>query len=313
MRFYMSILTRFRSFAAIAVFLLLLGVVSAIPFPRPRGAKAQVVDVRRSSPLHSRSLSRRNNGTTCVKLTAKDLKSLPGYSKLTQKADAQWGTGKRKIVVNDSKYPDQSAFVCIKPGSATLHLDESQPCTTTNDTIGGGMKGTNGTISLAEAEGFTATGQLFVSGAATIGTSGTFSTNIDFPQVAGVNEAFTSTVSITNTVSESFTAQYSTLVTLTILMTNSDGKSCNATTEVNQCITTAQGKVELEAQGTVWFEYDSKTKEKNNTAAGEHYKWSLDLETELAEADRSSYISFKSENFRAETHAIYNGSCVSTG
>ncbi|KIK61256.1 hypothetical protein GYMLUDRAFT_73603 [Collybiopsis luxurians FD-317 M1] len=283
-----------------------------LPASHRRNADPPVLELRPAPSYLRKELpthQRRADGQNCVKLSSDDVKKIPGWKKLEGIANDRWGNHKRNIVTND-QHPDtvsKGATLCIASESIKIRFTGQPTCQSNKVSAGGGLKGTNGTLSLAVAQGFTASSQYTISQAATIGVSQTFLGTLDFPEVAGVSEAITMSASITNTLTKSFTAQYSELNTVTLLMTSPDGKSCDAGTNVTHCTLQGEGEMHLLATGYVWFEYEDKQKEKGK--GEKHFKWNLELDKELTVAERTSIAKFKG-SVVASTHATYKGACT---
>ncbi|KAF5384519.1 hypothetical protein D9757_006448 [Collybiopsis confluens] len=240
--------------------------------------------------------------STCTNLTIDEAKTLGGWNTIVKYADDKWGTGSRKIVVNPKDYPSSGALVCITDQNVKATFTGSPTCQSNKVTTSGQITGTNGTVSIAVAQGFTATASLVVSKAATIGVSDTLSAKINFPEVAEVSESVTLSTSITNTQTSGFDSSHNDVSTVTVVMNAPKGETCNAITSVTTCTLQATGRVQYLASGWVWFNYDDKTHG--------HYKWSVNIESAVTNADdRSSYAEIKG-SVEATTHASYKGKCA---
>ncbi|KIK62770.1 hypothetical protein GYMLUDRAFT_242415 [Collybiopsis luxurians FD-317 M1] len=311
----------FARFTLFLPFLWSLLHVSALPFDEltailPRAVTHIALDeetnefvaFERDGTLHGRYLAhmedlyqrRDDTASTCTNLTVDEAKTLSGWDAIVQYADDNWGTGSRSIVTNPSQYPGSPAEVCITNQAIEATLDGDPTCETNNVTTSGQLVGTNGTVAIAVAQGYTATAQFTVSTAATIGLSDTMSVSIKIPEVTDVSESITVSTSVTDTQTSSFSAAYSELTTVTVTMTAPAGKTCDAISSVTSCTLQATGEIQYIASGWIWFNYDDKTHG--------HYKWAASLEAILDETDRSSYATFRG-SVVADTHASYQGTC----
>ncbi|KIK58074.1 hypothetical protein GYMLUDRAFT_705733 [Collybiopsis luxurians FD-317 M1] len=274
-----------------------------------RSAAAAPPYFLQSGPLPT--IHRREDASTCVKLSSDDVQKIPGWKKLESIANDRWGKHKRNIVTNDehSDTANYPATICIAEESIKVRFTGQPTCQSSKTSAGGQVDGTNGTLMLSVAQGFTATSQYTISEAATIGVSGTFLGKLEFPEVADVSDAFTTSTSITNTQTKSFSTQYSSLDTVTLRVTSPNGKKCDVGTTVKRCTLQGEGEMHLVVFGDVWFEYDSKQAEKGKESKGKHFKWRLHFEDELTVAERTSIAKFKGSVI-ASTRATYNGTCA---
>ncbi|KAF5384555.1 hypothetical protein D9757_006493 [Collybiopsis confluens] len=280
--------------------------VSAMPFSlatQPSIMNPPILEVRPAPPHIQRYLvnhqRRDTTGQNCAMLSAADVQKIPGWAKLEKIANEKWGNHKRKIVTNEqhtdtTQYP---ATICIASEAIKVRYTGQPTCQSNKISAIGGVSGTNGTLSLAITQGFTASSQFTISQSAAIGLSQTFSASLDFPQVSGATEGVTVSASITNTLTKSFTAQYNEITTVTLLMTSPNGKSCDAGTNVTHCTIQGEGEINLVAGGYVWFEYEDKQAEKGKK--DKHYKCNLSLlgnlhlNDVLTVAERTSVATFE--------------------
>ncbi|KAF5343876.1 hypothetical protein D9757_014102 [Collybiopsis confluens] len=287
--------------------------VSAMPFSlatQPSIMNPPILEVRPAPPHIQRYLvnhqRRDTTGQNCAMLSAADVQKIPGWAKLEKIANEKWGNHKRKIVTNE-QHTDTTQY----PATICIASEAIKPtCQSNKISAIGGVSGTNGTLSLAITQGFTASSQFTISQSAAIGLSQTFSASLDFPQVSGATEGVTVSASITNTLTKSFTAQYNEITTVTLLMTSPNGKSCDAGTNVTHCTIQGEGEMNLVAGGYVWFEYEDKQAEKGKK--DKHYKCNLSLlgnlhlNDVLTVAERTSVATFEG-SIVATTHAAYKG------
>ncbi|KAE9402004.1 hypothetical protein BT96DRAFT_991516 [Gymnopus androsaceus JB14] len=228
--------------------------------------------------------------------------SLAGTLLITNHADNnQWGTVSRSIVTNPSDHPGSPAEVCVTISTVEISFSGDPTCQyhnptyiskTNNVTTSGELVGTNGSVAIALALGFSSTSSFTVSShRCNYWYSDTLEVKIGFPDVTDVSE------SVTNTQTSSFETTYNDVDTITVTMTAADGETCNAISSVTSCTLQATGQIQYLASGWIWFNYDNKT--------NGHYKWSVNIEAVITdEADRSSYADFTG-SVETTTHANY--------
>ncbi|KAE9386396.1 hypothetical protein BT96DRAFT_949152 [Gymnopus androsaceus JB14] len=200
---------------------------------------------------------RRDTSSTCGNLTVTEAESLPGWDTITNYADSNWGTGSRSIATNPSDYSGSPAEVCIT--SSTVEVSFSGG----SYLPGGELVGTNGSVAIAVAQGFTSTSHIHP--AASIGVSDTLEVKIGFPDVADVSESVTVSTDGLLPIGDSDSGviasktSYNDVDTITVTMTAPEGKTCNAISSVTSCTLQATGQIQYLASGWIWFNYDSKT------------------------------------------------------
>ncbi|KAJ3862304.1 hypothetical protein EV359DRAFT_83459 [Lentinula novae-zelandiae] len=259
-------------------------------------------------------IERRDAGSNCQNLSVNDLKQLPGFNKLVQKAKHKHGKGKYTIKTNDEHFPGHSALICVnEPAKVTYNAGttKSHYCQPTTADTQGTLTGTNGTVAVTVLQGVQTTAQYTISSAASIGLSDMFQTQVGFPAITDLFDFFTASVTITNTQTQSFMTQHTAQTTLTVTMASVEGDKCEAKEVVQQCTIPSTGIIQLVAQGTAWWEYESRTGDNDNKDAGKHYAWMLDI-NELSIPDRSGYIKFEG-NMEVVTKGNYNGRKIASG
>ncbi|KIK70237.1 hypothetical protein GYMLUDRAFT_34726 [Collybiopsis luxurians FD-317 M1] len=309
-------------FRAVALPLLLFLSVSAAPFTKPRSLPRGVrhialdedtnefVAFRRDGTFYGRypadmeSLSfvhKRDTASSCTNLTAAEAQQLPGWSKINNYANDNWGKGSRNIVTNPDQYPDSPALVCITNETVDVSFSGSPICQSNNVTVNGEVEGTNGSMKVEVAQGTSTSSSFTISTSSTIGVSSTLSVEIGIPDLGGVSDATTISTEVTNSQTKSFEATYNDTTSITHTYQTPQGKTCNAMISVNTCHSQATGKIRYLASGWVWFNYDSTTKG--------HYKWAASIDDILTnEDDRSSFADFQG-SVAAETRANYQTIC----
>ncbi|KAJ3970056.1 hypothetical protein EV361DRAFT_311599 [Lentinula raphanica] len=250
--------------------------------------------------IEGRNLERRG-APTCANLTVDEAKTLPGWSKIEDYADTNWGKGSRNIVTNPDDYPDSPALVCTSNTPVNVSFSGQPMCQTNNVTVTGNLEGTDGSVSVSVSQGFNASSSFTLQTTSSIGVSSTLGVSIGLPDVGSIGASVTMSTEVTNSQTKSFSASYNDMSTVKLNMKSPDGKDCNAITSVKSCTLQATGKIRYLAQGYIWFNYDSTTKG--------HYKWAAQIESILTdEDDRSSFANFAG-SVDAATAASYKGTC----
>ncbi|KAJ3855785.1 hypothetical protein EV368DRAFT_79333 [Lentinula lateritia] len=283
--------------------------VSAMPFVQQQN----LPDILHPSPHlkffpGKNLIERRDAASNCQNLSVNDLKQLPGFNNLVQKAKDKHGNGKYTIKTNDDHFPGNPALICVHgPAEVTYNsgTNKSPYCQPTTADAQGTLTGTNGTVAVTVLQGVQTTAQYTISSAASIGLSDMFQTQVGFPAITDLFDFFTTSVTITNTQTQSFMTQHTAQTTLTLTMASVEGDKCEAKEVVQQCTIPSTGKIQLVAQGTAWWEYESRTGDNDNKNAGKHYAWMLDI-NELPIHERSAHINFVG-NMQVVTKGNYNG------
>ncbi|KAJ3994911.1 hypothetical protein F5050DRAFT_1809168 [Lentinula boryana] len=287
---------------------------SALPFDQPRDAalptplypKFTLADGERGGHLDPRTDAA---APVCHMLSVDDLKKIPGFEQLVSEAKEEHGSGSYHLKTYDKKLPGKAATICVN-GPAQVKYDSGAAnkklyCNEVVADAKGELTGTNGTVALMVLQGVQVTAQLTISNAASFGLSNMYQTQVAFPGVADLFDFFTTSVSITNTQTQSFTTTYTDQTTLSLTMSSVEGKTCYAKEVVEQCTIPGTGRIELLVEGDALFEYNSPTGEKDDKKAGKHYKWSQTIDN-LPKQDRSGYIEFR-VSLQVTTHGKFKG------
>ncbi|KAJ3795474.1 hypothetical protein GGU11DRAFT_838293 [Lentinula aff. detonsa] len=290
--------------------------VSALPFEQPRDAalpsplypKFPLADGERGGHFDPRGDPA---APICHILSEDDLKKLPGYEQLVKDAKEEHGSGGYHLKTYDKDLPGKAATICVNgPAQVTYDSGTANKKLYCNEVVAdakGELTGTNGTVALMVLQGVQTTAQLTISSAASIGLSNMYQTQVAFPGVADLFDFFTTSVSITNTQTQSFTTTYTDQTTLSLTMSSVEGKTCHAKEVVEQCTIPGTGRVELIVKGDALFEYESPTGEKDDKKAGKHYKWAVAID-KLPPQARTGYIEFR-VGLEVTTRGKFKGVC----
>ncbi|KAJ3991394.1 hypothetical protein F5050DRAFT_1716128 [Lentinula boryana] len=255
------------------------------------------VQLEGSSPIPDPSaIWRRSSAGACKNLT--DPKILPGWEKINEYAKTHWGNKRHKVVTNDKDFPQFPALVCT-PTTQPIQMSYSgEPlCTTNNVTSAGVLSGTSGTVSVSVGQGFMVSSTFALSSSTSFDLSDGLTPMINFPDVAGIMQGFSTNAMISNTRSESLTKTYNDMQTTTLIMASLEGQKCDATVEIRTCLLQGTGVLRMVGEGFVWFQYEDKVKDR------------VDIKEIVPDLEeRTTTITFQGP-IKVETHAAYAGSC----
>ncbi|KAL1748707.1 hypothetical protein HDZ31DRAFT_29062 [Schizophyllum fasciatum] len=304
------------TFVAASLALSMLAAASPMPAPRlavvPREAAKLAYDEETKSYIAfdgagkhlgyvdrvaDASLGRRDG--SCAALSSDDVQKLPGWDKLVSQANDNWGDHKRKIVTNDSDYPDRPASICAKDaGDITINGDPE--CTTTTQTLSTGVKDTTGIATVSQITGTSFSSSQTVTQESSISVGETVDVKVGIPEVADLTSSTSLTATFTNSLSKSTTSTSNQQTTQMVAINIPKDSTCDITYKQTTCSTHGSGQVPFTATGWVWFEYDSKTEG--------HYKWALNMDNLLSDDERSSYMKFDSV-VSTDTKGDYEANC----
>ncbi|KAF7336429.1 hypothetical protein MSAN_02296900 [Mycena sanguinolenta] len=237
---------------------------------------------------------------SCNTLFAEDVMNLPGYPTLLATAQKNWGDGSFNLVTNDPLEPDfPPALSCLQTNPITISL-VTPNCTNSTQTLDGTTQ-SNGSVTAQVTEGTAATAVFTVTDESVL--SGGSSTQLGFsiPNFpTGISETLSFSANLTNTLSYSSTSTANTQQSQTI---TSNGKKCQLEMSTETCNAVGTAEVVFVAQGTVWFEYNDPT--------DGHYKWNLDLETELSDVSQRSGSMSVQVQINSNTGVNYQQTCNS--
>ncbi|KAJ7485371.1 hypothetical protein FB451DRAFT_54950 [Mycena latifolia] len=244
---------------------------------------------------------KRDTGT-CSALSADDVKALPGWDTLEAAAKSNWGKGSYNLATNiddESGYPAQA---CISNDEVEVTLSGDPSCTTTNQQSSGTLAGTTGKITLSAQTGTDSSTTTTTTKTTDFTLGVSVSAKIGFPDIVDVTSTFSTSLTITNTLSSAVTTSTNQQQTSTITMDAKEGETCSLSFTSKACTGYGTGSIKFVATGWAWFEFNSKV--------DGHYYWALNMDSILSnEADRTSTLDFKSA-ISATDLSNYSGSCA---
>lgn len=236
---------------------------------------------------------------SCSALSADEAQKLPGWDTLKATAQSNWGKGSWHIVTNDDDYPTEPASVCAQDAGNVVVKGDPQ-CTVQTQSLETTIVGTNGTATVSQTSGTLYSSSQTVTQSASLSIDRTVTVSVGIPEVADVSASTTLSTSMTNTLAVTTTSESNQQTTQTVSIAVPDGATCSVTFKETSCTTRGSGQVPFTATGWVWFEYNDKTHG--------HYKWALNMDNILSEADRSSYMKFDAV-VSTDTKGQYNAEC----
>jgi len=247
--------------------------------------------------------------SSCTTLTLDQVKSLPGWAKIQQYAKDTYGDGGVNIVVNPPEYPQSGATVCLQDGTIPIKLQGTPSCVSNTGQIGGTISGTTGSIALSYQQGFSNTATWTVTQESSLAVGVELSATLGIPEVSSVTESVTTTATITNSLSKSFSTTVNNQQTQSMNVNTVDGKHCVGSMTTSTCNVQGTGEASYVASGTVWFNYDDARVAKNAPNGGKHYKYAVDIASVLTNInDRSSSMSF-SGAMQITSKTNFNAKC----
>ncbi|KAH8814506.1 hypothetical protein DL96DRAFT_414885 [Flagelloscypha sp. PMI_526] len=248
-------------------------------------------------PITTRSLTKRAG--TCVPMNSDDIGKMPGIAKLRAQADANWGDGKRKEVVNDPGMPESPANVCADDAGAIVVYDATPDCKTRTNEAEGTLEG--GKLILENSEGTNLKTTTTVTKASSFGISNKIGVSFKFPGIADVSDEITTSSDFSNTQGDANEVGSDQRTVQRIEQPIDEGQNCKLQLSTDSCSVTGKGSLKMIASGMLWFEYEKRV--------DGHFKWGIPIEDVLKDVnDRSSAIEFKTTgNLDASSHFSSDG------
>lgn len=237
----------------------------------------------------------------CSNLSVQEMKTIPGWSKVTDYVVATYGKGDYKLVTNPEEYLDRPAQVCVQPNPVKIKKKGKTSCTTQQSTSEGWLIGTDGKVSLEIWTGYTTTGTYTVSKSSTLGHSLKLGASFSIPEVLTISGEKTVTTEFKNELSSSFSTAVNTQQKQTLTVDSKSGQKCYVEFENTTCNVEGTGQIRVYATGWAWFNFHSKTKG--------HYKWAVNLDKVIPNIDeRSTFTQFKGA-INGKSVTKYRGVC----
>ncbi|KAJ6497449.1 hypothetical protein C8R45DRAFT_982932 [Mycena sanguinolenta] len=247
------------------------------------------------------TISTRADGA-CSNLSPDDLKGLAGWSLVTAKAAANWGTGKYNLATNINNEADCPAIACVSNDAAVVTVNDDPSCVTSTQTSSGTLVGTSGSVTLSALEGTTSSTTITTTKTSDWSVGVSVAATISIPDIVDSTTTVTSSISVTNSLSNAVTSASNNQQTQSITMDAADGATCSLTFTSKSCTASGTGSIDMVAQGWAWFEYEKKV--------DGHYYWALNIETYITDpSQRSSSIDFTAE-ISATNDSQYTGACT---
>jgi len=266
--------------------LLSLQVVSALPRSQNRFRSSDEPEV-----LERRELVRRAaTASPCSKLDLDDAQALPGWQRLEQYARTTWGDGDWTITINPPGYKDKPATMCVADPVEVVTTGKPN-CTETRKDIPPEKKGSN---IVKVNEGYTNTGNWNITNVTTAAHAEFFLGNFQLPNITNLHlGSLEAEGKFINAPQNSFTTVATNVTFKDTELTPVPDKRCIGTILEQECITPAEGRIQLVATGYVWFNYKTKRAPLANPKGGKHSKYTVKIEDILKnETDRSAWIDF---------------------
>lgn len=239
-------------------------------------------------------------GGACTALSADEVQKLPGWDKLKDYANKNWGNYERQIATNEKEYPERAASVCATNEQVELNVNGDPQCTTQSQSAGGDFSGTSGTVALSQSEGTAYTLETTTTKSSDVAVGLKTDISVGIPEIADVTWGTSLTTTVTNSQGTTSSTTNNQQTTSTVTVAQADGQTCKLDFTSQTCTTKGSGNLPFIATGWVWFEYKKKTKN--------HWLWAVNMDAILDEGDRSVSLSFDSI-LSTETKSQYNVVC----
>ncbi|KAF8879812.1 hypothetical protein BD779DRAFT_1676199 [Infundibulicybe gibba] len=248
------------------------------------------------------SIHGKRNSSNCVPLTLDDAKKMPGWNKIVDYANSQWGDKKRNIVVNPPEYLDANAIICTsdQPTPVEIQGDQSANCVKTQEETKGELVGTNGTVTLTLSQGYINSASWSVARTSSFGIGTSISATLGIPEVLEIGAEVTTTANVENSLTNGFDTKVDNTVSQSVEIDSADGETCYASISTETCNVSAKARLQQTATGYIWFNYDSRV--------DGHYKWPVSIEAVTSLEERSSYIDITG-SMRAISKSSYAAHC----
>lgn len=236
-------------------------------------------------------VSRAKGPSACSLLDLDDAQSLPGWSKLEQYARSTWGEGEWTITINPPGYRDKPATMCTTGFSKIVQTGDPN-CTETRVDIPPEKKGGK---TIKVDQGFTNKGNWNITNVTTAAHAEFFEAHFLLPNITKVHlNSMKAVGAFINAPDNSFVTTATNVTIKNADIVPVPDKHCIGTILNQQCITPAQGRIQLVASGYIWFTYKTKRAPLAKPKGAKHSKYTVKIEDVLKNVtDRSAWIDFK--------------------
>ncbi|TRM69844.1 hypothetical protein BD626DRAFT_19327 [Schizophyllum amplum] len=238
-------------------------------------------------------------GGSCTALSSDDVQKLPGWNKLVQQANDNWGDHKHRTITNDEDYPEQGAQICAQD-AGDIAVSGDPECSSSTQTLSAGVRDTTGIATVSQTTGTSYSSSQTVTQESSLAVGQSVDVKVGIPEVADVTFSTSLTATFSNSLSTTTTSTNNQQSTQTVAMDIPKDSTCAITYTQTTCTTKGSGQVPFTATGWAWFEYEDKQQG--------HYKWALNMDAILSDDERSSYMKFDSV-VTTDTKGDYNASC----
>ncbi|KZV99514.1 hypothetical protein EXIGLDRAFT_668444 [Exidia glandulosa HHB12029] len=229
---------------------------------------------------------------SCALIDYYAVENLPGFHFLTDEATTSWGADWDRYLTNPPEYPAYPASACVTSSpSPSLTWDASPSCSTSLTNSTSIKAGSDGNVALPYTRGTSSGTQFTVATAASFPVQTTLTSVVNIPSLDSALDSSSPTLTMTNSLLSTTASTASNTEPATLDVTAKAGQSCSLALTTIACSATGSTRVQVSAQGYLWFNYPS-------TRSG-HYKWALSLETYISDiTQRSTYL-----GVNASTHS----------
>jgi hypothetical protein len=242
--------------------------------------------------LERRDVERRSlSAKPCSLLDLDDTQSLPGWEKLEKYARATWGDGDWTVTINPPGYKDKPATMCVAD-KVPIVMAGNTTCVEKRMAIAPVSPKSD---HVKVDEGYTNVGNWNITNVTTAAHAEFFRAVFQLPNITSVQlDSVTTSGEFINAPSNSFITLYSNKTIKDTEITPVPDQTCIATILNQQCITPAEGSIQLVASGYIWFTYKEKRAPVANPKGGKHFKYAVKIEDVLTNVlDRSAWIDFR--------------------
>jgi len=228
--------------------------------------------------------------TQCHELDVDDVQSLPGYSKLEEYARTKWGDDEWTMSINPPGYRDKRATICVVN---PVMVNATGPANCTEERVYIPPVGKSNHIKVDQ--GYQNIGNWSITNTSNAAHALFFSGIFQMPNIT--SESFIAIKGkgdFINAPNNGFSTIASNRTVKDTQLTTVQDKRCIGTVMNKECILPANGRIQLEATGYIWFTYKTKRAPLDNPTGGKHRRYAVLIEDVLRNAtERSEFIDFE--------------------